>query len=158
MDRGWALHWRGAAHGRHECRETAGVVHLGPVRLGVGFNHLDRIHVFLELEVSDVVLLTLASGRNEFWCEFVPLFRLGGCTFSESACLEIAHVKRGNPPFLTLDNYVSVFEEGEDLARVDWRLARDLVLIRMVEQLHANGWLGANEDALPEPAEETENN
>lgn len=67
------------------------------------------------------------------------------------------HVKRGNPPFLTLDGYLSVFEEGEELARVDWRLARDLVLIRMVEQLHANGWLGANQDALPEEKEETEN-
>ncbi len=61
-----------------------------------------------------------------------------------------AHVKRGNSPFLTLDNYLSVFEVGEDLARTNWRLARDLVLIRMVEQLHANGWLGANEDAIPE--------
>ncbi|MGC1378522.1 MAG: hypothetical protein WA821_19985, partial [Anaerolineales bacterium] len=47
------------------------------------------------------------------------------------------HVKRGNKPFLALDSYISVFEEGEELARVDWRLARDLVLIRMVEQLYA---------------------
>jgi len=67
------------------------------------------------------------------------------------------HVKRGNPPFLTFDNYLSVFEDGEDLARVDWRLARDLVLIRMVEQLYANDWLGVNEDALPETTEEVEN-
>jgi hypothetical protein len=29
-------------------------------------------------------------------------------------------------------------------------LARDLVLIRMVEQLYANGWLGANQDTLSE--------
>ncbi len=65
------------------------------------------------------------------------------------------HVKRGNKPFLTLDGYISVFEEGEEVARVDWRLARDLVLIRMVEQLYNNGWLGANQDAIPEaPAEE----
>ena len=61
-----------------------------------------------------------------------------------------AHVKRGNAPFLTLDNYISVFEEGVELERPDWWLARDLVLIRMVEQLHKNGWLGANEDALPD--------
>lgn len=65
------------------------------------------------------------------------------------------HVRRGNKPFLTLDSYISVFEEGEEVARVDWRLARDLVLIRMVEQLYNNGWLGANQDAIPEaPAEE----
>lgn len=67
------------------------------------------------------------------------------------------YVRRGKPPFLTLDGYISVFEDGEDLARPDWRLARDLVLIRMVEQLHANGWLGNNQDAIPERETETEN-
>lgn len=66
------------------------------------------------------------------------------------------HAKRGHAPFLTLDNYISVFEDGEELASNDWRLARDLVLIRMVEQLHHNGWLGANQDAIPEAEEEVE--
>jgi CRISPR-associated protein Cst1 len=66
------------------------------------------------------------------------------------------HVKRGNKPFLALDSYISVFEEGDEVARADWRLARDLVLIRMVEQLYANGWLGANQDALPEKTTEEE--
>lgn len=66
----------------------------------------------------------------------------------------VAHVRRGNPPFLTLDNYISVFEDGEELARPDWQLARDLVLIRMVEQLYHNGWLGSNQDAIPEAGEE----
>ncbi|MCB9136576.1 MAG: type I-B CRISPR-associated protein Cas8b1/Cst1 [Anaerolineales bacterium] len=66
------------------------------------------------------------------------------------------YARRGHPPFLTLDGYISVFEEGEELARVDWKLARDLVLIRMVEQLHANGWLGANQELLAETQRETE--
>lgn len=66
------------------------------------------------------------------------------------------YARRGHPPFLTLDGYISVFEEGDELARVDWKLARDLVLIRMVEQLHANGWLGANEELLAETQRETE--
>ncbi|MGH2538767.1 MAG: type I-B CRISPR-associated protein Cas8b1/Cst1, partial [Candidatus Promineifilaceae bacterium] len=61
-----------------------------------------------------------------------------------------AHVRRGHPPFLTLDNYLAVFEEGEELARVDWRLARDLVLIRLVEKLYDNGWLRANQDVVEE--------
>lgn len=66
------------------------------------------------------------------------------------------HTRRGNLPFLTLDGYISVFEEGEELARVDWKLARDLVLIRMVEQLHVNGWLGANQELLAETQREAE--
>jgi CRISPR-associated protein Cst1 len=68
----------------------------------------------------------------------------------------LAHVKRGNPPLITLDPYIEIFEEGEEMARPDWRLARDLVLIRMVEQLYQQGWLGSNPDAIPEFEEEPE--
>lgn len=67
----------------------------------------------------------------------------------------IAHVRRGNPPLITLDPYIAVFEEGEGVERLDWRFARDLVLIRMIEQLHHKGWLGAHPDALPAETEET---
>lgn len=66
------------------------------------------------------------------------------------------YVRSGHAPFLTLDNYISVFEDGEELASKDWRLARDLVLIRMVEQLYKNGWLGSNEDAISNIEEENE--
>lgn len=65
-------------------------------------------------------------------------------------------VKQGRPPIITLDPYIAVFEEGDDLARSDWRLARDLVLIRMIEQLYAKGWLGQNVSIIPEMAEEAE--
>lgn len=63
----------------------------------------------------------------------------------------VANVRRGRPPIIMLDAYLDVFEEGDEVARSDWRLARDLVLIRMVEQLYAQGWLGKNPDAIPEP-------
>ena len=66
----------------------------------------------------------------------------------------LAHVKHGHPPIITLDPYIAVFEEGDELARPDWRLARDLVLIRMVERLYDQGWLGDNVDVIPEQAEE----
>ena len=55
-------------------------------------------------------------------------------------------IARGEPPLLTLERFLSVFEEGEELARHDWRLARDLVFIRMVEKLHlvnASDWVEA---------------
>jgi len=68
----------------------------------------------------------------------------------------LAHVRRGNPPIIALDPYLHVFEEGGELARPDWRLARDLVFIRMVERLHVLGWLGENKDALPEQAVDEE--
>jgi CRISPR-associated protein Cst1 len=68
----------------------------------------------------------------------------------------LAHVKRGGRPLISLDPYIEVFEEGDEVARSDWRFARDLVLIRMIEQLHDQGWLGANVDAIPEPPENVE--
>jgi len=66
----------------------------------------------------------------------------------------LASVRCGHAPIVTFDPYIQVFEEGDELARADWRLARDLVLIRMVERLHQQGWLGSNIDAVPEPIEE----
>jgi CRISPR-associated protein Cst1 len=68
----------------------------------------------------------------------------------------LAYVQRGNPPLITLDPYIAIFEEGNDIAAPDWRLARDLVLIRMVEQLYRQGWLGKHPDAIPEVSEELE--
>ena len=60
----------------------------------------------------------------------------------------------GNSPLFGLDSYVSVFDEGEELARTDWRLARDLVLIRMIEKLYEVKWLGEHPDAMPDSSED----
>jgi len=63
--------------------------------------------------------------------------------------VNLANVKKGNPPLIKLEPYIEIFEEGSDLARPDWKLARDLVLIRMIEQLYDHGWLGKNVEILP---------
>ena len=62
----------------------------------------------------------------------------------------LARLKRGEPPLITFDQFIAIFEEGEDLPRFDWSLARDLVLIRMIEQLHQQGWLKSHTDILEE--------
>ena len=69
----------------------------------------------------------------------------------------LAHVNRGNAPIITFDPYIEVFEEGPELAKPDWWLARDLVFIRMVEQLYEKGWLGENPDVVEETTQENEN-
>lgn len=69
----------------------------------------------------------------------------------------ITQMRAGHAPLFDLDGYIEVFEEGEDVMRADWRLARDLVLMRMIDQLR--DWLAQNPDATPEPegtADETE--
>lgn len=63
-------------------------------------------------------------------------------------------VRRGKSPIVGFDEFVTIFEDGEELPRIDWRLARDLVLIRMIEQLRE--WLSKNKEALPEDAPENQ--
>ena len=58
------------------------------------------------------------------------------------------YTARGHtPPLFGLDSFCNVFLEqtgdGEEL-KLDWRFARDLVFIRMIEQLHENNWFKEN--------------
>ena len=52
------------------------------------------------------------------------------------------------PELFSMDSYIDVFEEGEEVYRSDWLLARDLVLMRMIDQL--KGWLTQHPDAIEE--------
>lgn len=100
-------------------------------------------------------LAEYVSGENDrrFFRDFFTERRYG--LFRNNLIkANLAHVKRGNPPFIMLDPYVAVFEEGDEVARSDWDLARDLVLIRMIERLYQQGWLGKNPDAIPTESEE----
>lgn len=54
----------------------------------------------------------------------------------------------GDEPLVEFDGFVSIFEEAEEFARLDWNLARDLLLIRIFEQLHQKGQLPQLADTL----------
>lgn len=60
----------------------------------------------------------------------------------------IAYVKftQGKEVLFDLDGYLNVFMDGVDVIRSDWYLVRDLVIIRMVEQLR--DWIANNPDAM----------
>lgn len=73
-------------------------------------------------------------------------------------------IKRGDSPVASFDGFLSAFEEGEDLPRSDWRLAWDLILMRVIDQLYAEpNWFHANPDAADviseavDPGDSTEN-
>ncbi len=53
---------------------------------------------------------------------------------------------RGEETLFDLDSFVMVFMDGDEVLRPDWRMARDLVLIRMIEQLR--DWIADNPDAI----------
>ena len=41
----------------------------------------------------------------------------------------------------SFEDYLQVFEAEDSTGVADWSLVRDLICIRMVEQLHKSGWL-----------------
>lgn len=49
--------------------------------------------------------------------------------------ISLQAVRQGKEP-LRLDKFLLVFEEAEEVPRMDWRMARDIMLIRMIEVLH----------------------
>lgn len=71
---------------------------------------------------------------------------------------DLNYTKQGHPPIINYDKFVTVFEEGEETFRKGWwQLARDLILIRMIERLYElDNWLKRNPDATPEVDESSE--
>jgi CRISPR-associated protein Cst1 len=65
-------------------------------------------------------------------------------------------LKRKQPPLVRFEPYVEVFEDVDDRGRTDWRLARDLVLIRMIEKLYELRWIEQHPDAIPDVRVEDE--
>lgn len=67
-----------------------------------------------------------------------------------------ARLKRGQPPLVKFEPYMEIFEDADERGRTDWRLARDLVLIRMIEKLYELRWIQQHADVIPETREELE--
>lgn len=61
-----------------------------------------------------------------------------------------ARVKKEQAPIVGFEEFLVVFEEGDEVPRIDWTLARDLVLIRVIEQLHQQGWFRTTPELLEE--------
>jgi CRISPR-associated protein Cst1 len=59
-------------------------------------------------------------------------------------------VRAGRPPLVSLDQFLAVFEQYEGTPAADWRLGRDLVLIRLLEGLYQQGWLQQHAEEIPE--------
>lgn len=45
-------------------------------------------------------------------------------------------LERADDLMFTMEDYLEVFESGEEVVVSDWRLARDLIRIRFLESLH----------------------
>lgn len=69
-----------------------------------------------------------------------------------NALIRVNHsrLKEGKPPIIEFEPFIEVFEEVDDKGRSDWRLARDLVLIRMIERLYGLGWIEKHVEEISE--------
>lgn len=71
--------------------------------------------------------------------------------------LSMKLLKDGLEPALRLNEYLTIFEEGEELARADFGLAWDLTRVRVIEALYDLKWFDGNHEVLEElPIEEGE--
>ena len=55
-----------------------------------------------------------------------------------------AQVKAGAAPLISFDDFITIFEDNEDAASLNWTLARDLMYIRVLDVLYNTGWIGRN--------------
>lgn len=99
---------------------------------------------------------TRHQGGKHFFRQFFTVQRSDYfLTLLNKTNIDYTRYKRGSETLLDLDSFLTIFMEGEEVLRNDWRLMRDLVLIRMVEQLR--DWIAGNPDAIPAEAEVAEN-
>ncbi len=110
--------------------------------VGMDQHRVDTIKAF-----GDRVALHIAERDSRFWNRFNLAKRYSDLRASIVRAGK-EEQKAGRPPLIGYDDFITIFEYGEDDARRDWNLARDLVLIRVVEQLHEGGWFKHNPEAL----------
>ena len=65
-------------------------------------------------------------------------------------------LKKGIEPAVRFDEFLGIFEEGDELARADFGLAWDLTRIRVIEALFDAKWFDSNKEALEDIKEEEE--
>ncbi len=116
--------------------------------------HMERERIEQIRKLGDTLAEYVAEENDRRF--FQTFMTAGRYEYMRIALIKASNalVKRGKPPLVTFDQFVEIFEEGEDLPYNDWRLARDLVLIRMIEQLYNRGWLRQHIGALDVLSEE----
>jgi CRISPR-associated protein Cst1 len=62
-------------------------------------------------------------------------------------------LRRGGDLLVSMDDFLRIFEEAEEYPRADWRLARDLLRLRCLEELHRKGYFIDAPELLVEESE-----
>lgn len=108
-------------------------------------NLADRLSDYVIRHNDDRLFKRLYLARNDYQ------FRL------ELQKAATAAQKTEEAPLVPYDEFIRVFfeDEGETM-RLDWYLARDLLMIRMIERLHASRWIAEHPELADELSQSTE--
>lgn len=111
----------------------------------------DRVAKLKELG-DKLANYTRYQGGKRFFRQFFTVQRSDHfLTLLNKTNIDYTRYKRGAETLFDLDSFLALFMEGDEVLRSDWQLMRDLVLIRMVEQLR--DWIANNADAIPSEEE-----
>jgi hypothetical protein len=137
----------GAIHSPGDCDWTLTELFLSEV-LGMEQQRIDAIRTFADGLAQHI------KARNDRRL-FVAIDRAERPSDLRNALTKAQRneAKANNQLLFGLDDYLAVFEADDSIGRVEWKLIRDLISIRLVEQLHKASFL--DEELL---AEEEESN
>ncbi len=92
----------------------------------------DRLAAYIQQQDDRKLLRALYQERR------YPFFRMA---LLRAVSDYARRAPAGSEPLVPFDSYVKIFEEGEEFERIDWNLARDLLVIRVLERLHEGSYL-----------------
>lgn len=113
------------------------VIHMDKKRIEQIRNMGDRLAEYVNSENDQKFFATFYAERKSYEIVRNAIIRVSN-----------ALVKQGKPPLVKFDSYIEVFEMPDDRGRSDWRFARDLILIRLIERLYELKWIENNSDIV----------
>ena len=104
--------------------------------LGMSPDRIDRIRQF-----ADTLALYIEKRNEAQFFRRMTYARYAWVLRGELVKAQRREFLAGNDLLYSLDEYLGVFEGEDGAGVVDWSLVRDLICIRLVEQLHKSQWL-----------------
>jgi CRISPR-associated protein Cst1 len=146
-------HVLGLARRGAEAQDVTALQHLRLWRIAHIFLEevvgMDQRRIEAIRQLGDRIAAAICDGDRRL---FSSLRRVSGYRDVRGLLLRAGtrYLQEHDELLLSFDDFLLIFEEGEEVPRVDWRLAWDLVFLRVLEQLHERGWFRQHVEALAE--------
>jgi len=121
---------------------------------------MDRLRIDTIREVGDRLAIYINQENDSRFVKELYGKSLTGAGYRalRTALVKVStqQVKAGKPPLISYDDFVTIFEEGEDAPRIDWALARDLLYMRVLDRLYEHNYFHHHQELVQEIAERAE--